>query len=851
MAAQAADAPDSRDFFEKRIRPVFARNCIACHGTTKMGGLDMSSREALLSGGASGPAIVPGDAAKSLLIQAVSHQHEKIRMPLQQPRLPDEQISDMVDWVKAGAFWPEPVAAPASAKTGKYTITPEQRSFWSLQPIRKPAAATSIDQILLAKMQAKGVRPVGAAGRRTLVRRVYYDLTGLPPSRREIDEFVNDAAPDAWAKLVNRLLDSPRYGERWGRYWLDLARYSDDRLESEVDAPYANAFRYRDWVIASFNKDLPFDTFVKAQMAGDLLGDKSLEAGLGFYGLRPDTQDDRVDATGRVFLGLTTGCAQCHNHKFDPIPTTDFYALQGVFESTENAEIPLAPEPVVKEYKAREKAYTDKKAQIQSFLHAQAQQLAELLAQQTARYVTAVRTNQSPAGLDPETLERWRKYLARGEWEHPFLKDWASPKFEAERFQADVLAVWKERKTVDDENAFRRAEAKKKGPKGVFEPVSLKTESFYLWRDLFFNDFYGNQFKQEDDGLLYYGPNRGFYESDGTIERFLLGTWKEHLEQLRAEAKELHAKMPAQYPFLHAIKDAAKLKTERVRVGGSAENLGEEVPRRFLTALCDGEPTPFEKGSGRLELAEAIASPKNPLTARVIANRIWHHHFGVGIVRTPSDFGFMGDRPSHPELLDYLAARLIEQGWSMKALHREILMSAAYQRSTERLAANQEIDPENRLLWRANLRRLDAEAMRDSLLAVSGELDSAAGGAPAAFTDPKNVRRSVYGLVSRRKLDGTLALFDFPNANATSEKRSVTITPTQQLYFLNSDFLMDRAKYLAQRVQTVSEAYTAIYGRAPSEAELRIGNEFLQKGRERWPLYVQALLTSNEFVFVN
>ena len=297
-----------------------------------------------------------------------------------------------------------------------------------------------------------------------------------------------------------------------------------------------------------------------------------------------------------MFLGLTTGCAQCHNHKFDPIPTTDYYALQGVFESTENTEIPLAPESVVKEYKAREKAYSDKKAQVQSFLHAQAQQLAEMLAQQTARYVTAVRSNQNAGNLDAETLERWRKYLARGEWEHPFLKDWSSPKFDAAKFQEDVLAVWKERKTVDEENVIRRAEAKK--TKKAFEPVSLKTESFYLWRDLFFNDFYGNVFKQEDDGILYYGPNRGFYESDGTVERFILGGWKQHLEQLREEAKVLKAQVPAQYPFLHAIKDATKLKTERVRVGGSAENLGEEVPRRFLTALCDGEPPRSRRAVG-------------------------------------------------------------------------------------------------------------------------------------------------------------------------------------------------------------------------------------------------------------
>ncbi len=881
VTASAADSPDSRDFFEKRIRPVFAGNCLACHGTTRMGGLDMTSRESLLKGGASGPSIIPGNATQSLLIQAVSHQHEKIRMPLQQPRLSDQQISDLAEWVKAGAFWPEPVAVPATTSSARYTITPEQRAFWSLQPIKKPQppvvksaawAKTDIDRFLLSKMESKGVGPVEPADRRTLVRRVYNDLTGLPPTAREIDGFVNDTTPNAWIKLIDRLLAAPRYGERWGRYWLDLARYSDDRLESEVDAPYANAFRYRDWVIRSFNEDMPFDLFVKAQIAGDLLEvdtakQLNLVAGLGFYGLRPDTQDDRVDATGRVFLGLTTGCAQCHDHKFDPIPTNDYYALQGVFESTENVEIPLAPDAIVNEYKAREKALADKKLQIRDFLQAQAQQLAEMLAQQTARYVAAVRANQG-AGmkaaadrgkLDLDILERWAKYLARGQWEHPFLSDWASPKFDPARFQADVLAVWKERKTVDGENALRRAEARKKGPKAAFDAVSLKTESFYLWRDLFFNDFYGNQFKQEDDGLLYYGPNRGYLESDGTVERFLLGGWKDHLELLRAEAKELRAQLPPPYAFLHAIKDSGKPKTERVHIGGKSDSLGEEVPRRFLTALCDGEPVPFQQGSGRLELAEAIVSAKNPLTARVMANRIWHHHFGAGIVRTTSDFGFMGDRPSHPELLDYLAARFIESGWSMKALHREILQSAAYQSSaSRRMAPNEEIDPENRLLWRANMRRLDAEAMRDSLLAVTGELDTTTEAPPALFTDPKNLRRSVYGLVSRRKLDGTLALFDFPNANATSEKRNVTITPTQQLFFLNSEFLMDRARHLAARLDggldeaaKLRSAYASIFGRAPGDEELRIGLAFVRQGRQRWPLYLQSLLSSNEFIFVN
>ena len=488
-----------------------------------------------------------------------------------------------------------------------------------------------------------------------------------------------------------------------------------------------------------------------------------------------------------------------------------------------------------------------------------------MLASQTARYLRAAR--QVNAGgdartvaegehLDAETLGRWVRYVNDPAKDHPYLKDWADErKFDPEKFRQQVLAVLRERKTVDEENLIRKAEAKRKGPKASPETVSLKTESFYLWRDLFFSDFYGNQFKQEDDGLLYYGPNRGFYESDGAVERFLHGDWQRHLEHLRAELVELKKALPAQYAFLHTIKDSEKLRTARVHIGGSAENLGEEVPRRFLTILAPGaEPAPFTKGSGRLELAEAIASPSNPLTARVMANRIWHGHFGAGLVRTPSDFGFMGDRPSHPELLDYLASRLVESGWSVKALHREIVLSAAYRASSQRIAANDEIDPENRLLWRAPVRRMDAESLRDSLLAVSGDLDLAvAGGPPQPLTDAANLRRTVYGSVSRRKLDPSLALFDFPNPNISSEKRAVTITPVQQLYFLNGDFMMERAARLSARVtgapaERVRGLYRLVFGREPDARELRLGLDFLGDGRG--PLYAQALLDSNEFVFV-
>ncbi len=837
----------------------------------KMGGLDMSSREALLKGGALGPSIVPGKPEESILVQAIAHRHQRLKMPLEQQRLPGAQVADIAAWVRDGAVWPE--TKVATAPKGKYAITEEQRSFWAFQPIRKPAppavksaarANNAVDRFLLAKIEEKRVTLAQPAGRPTLIRRAYLDLTGLPPTASEVEAFVNDRAPDAFAKVVDSLLRSQRYGERWARYWLDVARYSDDRLESEVDAPYENAFRYRDWVIGAFNDDMPYSDFVKAQIAGDLMENRAKYAGgLGFYALRPDTQDDRVDVTGRAFLALTTGCAQCHDHKFDPIPTSDFYALQGVFTSTKESEYPLAAEAVVKEYKARAKEVEDKREQIRQFLHGQATQLATVLAQQTARYVTAahvVLEGGKPAdvGLDAETLARWVKYLGDPNKDHPYLKDWASKsKFDAARFQQQVLDVLAERKQVDEENIYRRAEAKK--TKKTLEVVSLKTNSFYLWRDLFFNDFYGNQFKQEDDGLLYYGPNRGYLESDGTIERFLSGVWKDHLAQLRKELAGLKAKLPEHYPFLHTIADADKLKSEKIRIGGSNENLGEEVPRRFLTILSNSEPKPFAKGAGRLELAEAIASPSNPLTARVMVNRIWQHHFGFGIVRTPSDFGFMGDRPSHPELLDYLASRFIESGWSVKAMHREIMLSAAYQLSSGRVSANAELDPDNRLFWRANVRRLDAESLRDSMLAVAGTLDtSVAGGKPAVVSELGNRRRTVYGFVSRRKTDPALSLFDFPNPNGTSEKRTVTITPPQQLFFLNGEFVEQQARELAMRAGGVAGAedrvkhlYRAVFGRAPAPSELRLAIEFLGGEPSRLPLYAQALLSSNEFVFVN
>ena len=425
----------AQEFFEMRVRPVLAKNCFACHTGSKMGGLEMMSRESLLKGGKSGPAIVPGDPDQSLLLQAVRQQHE-LKMP-PQGRLKDDEIEQLASWVKSGAVWPQTPVSSAP-KTAEYVITPEQRAFWSFQPIRKPEvpkvdAKSPIDRFIVAKLNEKGLTPVKIADKRTLLRRATYDLTGLPPTPEQIDAFLNDKSANAFEKVVDRLLASPQYGERWGRHWLDVARYGDDKLDPTGKTPHPNAFRYRDWVIGAFNQDMPFDLFIKAQIAGDQLPDSSKTvAGLGLYALSPEFQDDRVDMTTRGFLGLTVACAQCHNHKFDPIPQKDYYSLLGIFNNSKMNEYPLAAEPVVKEYKDRKKKADDQQKALEDYVQGQAVQLSQILASRTADYLMAVwkdkyedrEKNAAAAGLDLETLNRWVAYLRKPAKEHPYLKPW-------------------------------------------------------------------------------------------------------------------------------------------------------------------------------------------------------------------------------------------------------------------------------------------------------------------------------------------------------------------------------------------------------------------------------------------
>jgi mono/diheme cytochrome c family protein len=848
----SAAAADPGEFFETHVRPVLAKNCFGCHTSTHMGGLQLDSREHALQGGNSGAAIVPGHADQSLLIQAITQRHEKFKMP-PGGKLKDDEIAAIEAWINSGAAWPESKAKPA---TSAYVITPAQRSFWAFQPVRQPAipkgtAKSPVDRFIFAALNARGLKPVRAAERSDLIRRATFDLTGLPPTPEEVSAFAADQSPDAFAKVVDRLLASPRYGERWGRYWLDVARYSDDRLNSTQDDPYANAWRYRDWVIQAFNEDMPYDLFVKAQIAGDLVATddrRRLEPGLGFYALSPEFQDDRVDATTRGFLGLTVACAQCHDHKYDPIPTADYYSLLGIFNNSEVYEYPLAPDDTVRNYTEQAKKVEKKEKELKEFIDQQTTQLADILAAKTVRFMLAAQKLDSGDGLDYRTLGRWQKYLKERTKEHPYLKGWfdavaqadeAAVRKAAAEFQANVLAVNEEKKVIDEKNKITLGLNPNRSDLANANLQSLARDKYVLWRDLF-----------EGRGVLRRSPEE--------IEDYLEGEWREHLKSLRAEVAGMKKALPPKYPFLHALRDASKPKTQKIYIRGDRANQGEPAPPHFLSILCAGAPPAFSRGSGRLELAEAIADPHNPLTARVMVNRIWQHHFGDGLVRTPSNFGELGERPTHPELLDYLARRLVENKWSIKAMHREIMLSAAYQLSADYSAANFAADPENRLLWRTNRQRLDAESLRDALLAVSGNLDLKMGGPPQKLDDAANHRRTVYGFVSRRKLDPMLGLFDFANPNNTSDRRLVTNVALQRLFFMNSELVAQQSRSFAGRLQSepddtarIRKAYRLLLGREARAEEIKLGLEFLKDADASWPRYAQVLLSCNEFGFVN
>jgi cytochrome c553 len=901
---------DSPEFFETKIRPVLANNCYNCHAASALGGLRLDNHDGMMKGGTRGAAIVPGDPDKSLLIQAVRQADAKLKMPMG-GKLKDSEIADLAAWVKAGAVWPANATLPAASSSaattsnkpaGKYTITTEQRNFWSFQPLKSvqppvvkdPALAklakTDIDRFVLAKLEQEKLKPVRPASKHELIRRATLDLTGLPPTLEEVEAFEKNDAPDAFEKLIDRLLASPHYGERWGRFWLDVARYGEDDYRS-LDPmrrgynPYPNAYVYRDWVIQAFNDDMPYARFVKAQIAGDLMDERTRYKtlpGTGFLGLGPwyydngavevtraDERHDRVDVVTRGFLGLTAACARCHDHKYDPIPTADYYALAGVFASTSYKEYPLAPASVVEQFAKVEQEIERKQKVLGEMQQKWGEQLAESMAFESAKYIMAawevsgdqkkdVATVVEEKKLDYELLDRWVKYLGREAKFYPYLKPWQEmmkagggnqqrAQKLADELQQKIVGVMLTHREIQEQNEIIAAKAlpgteKKKRankpnefvtnddfcPGCGLELKSMPFEETSFWTELFLRELDGADPDVQPGART--KPGLFLFRGWG-LEHRLGADVQAVMARVRTDIDAERKKLEPHYPYLHGVADNEHPVNQPLAIRGSAYNPGPEIPRHFLSVLSPGDPKAFTKGSGRLELADAILA--QPVAMRVIVNRIWKQHFGTGIVDTPSNFGIMGERPTNPELLEYLASDFAHDGMSIKKLHRKIMLSAVYQLSTDLDEADYAKDSGNRFYWRSNRRRMDSEQLRDSVLAVAGNLDESLGG-PSADLTPGLTRRTVYGKVSRYRLDEYLMLFDFPSPNLSAEKRFSTTVPLQRLFLMNSDFMQIEAEELAKRVagepdnaSRIRKMYRLLFSREPSAEELKLAIEYI------------------------
>ena len=836
---------------EDAARRILSARCWACHTETAMGGLRLDSRAAMLRGGNSGPALAPGAPSRSRIYQAIARQPGAKPMP-PAAALAAGEIETLRRWIEAGAPWADAA------------------EHWSFQPLRPTRKDDSIDRAIATAQGEKRLAPNPPAGRRALIRRAWFDLIGLPPGEKEFDEAFHDPDPAWFDRLVSRLLSSPHFGEKWGRHWLDIARYGEDDFSGTAVIPYANAWRYRDWVVQALNQDMPYDRFLMAQLAGDLMNDAALLPATGLIGLGPwyygisqppqaraDERHDRVDMVTRGMLGVTVACARCHDHKYDSFTMKDYYALAGVFAGTAYREYPLVPAAEAGAWKKQKDAADAGEKALHEFLDTQSKTLAARFAPSIAAYMMA--TVNEDAGLHPKIVARWRRYLAEPEEQHPFLRPWfdgGKTSQQAKTFQALILEIVEEKKAVDEDNRRAVDAAKQTAPRiartiilpggyrsdedfnpGAYIPSkSLPRDRFVAWNRIF----------GEKDAPL-------SFDRELTAE-LLDSSARPQYEGLKTAAESLKKALPPQYPYLHGAGEFEPTDLP-LNLRGNPESLGEIVPRRFPAPLSSGELMAFTKGSGRLELAETVAH--HPLAARVAVNRIWLTLFGQGLVRTPSNFGRVGDRPALPDLLELLAARFVEHRYSIKSLVREIILSEAYQRSSVGNPANDKTDAENRYLWRQNRRRLEAEPLRDAMLAVSGELDRAIGGASQPL-DEEFRRRTLYAKTGRFQQDETLSLFDAPAAAVTCEQRVVTNVPLQKLFFLNSAIVGQRAAALAARLPhespdaAVDAAYRLLFQRRPSERERQLARAFLQTGAaERLREYAQVLLSSNEFAYVD
>jgi cytochrome c553 len=918
-AARAADpTPADLEFFEKRVRPVLVEHCVSCHGDKKQkGGLRLDSRAAALAGGDVGPAVVPGKPDDSPLVKAVRYTDD-LQMP-PKGKLPDAAVADLAEWVKRGAPWPGDAGAAARVEGG---FTDAMKRHWAFQPVRKPPTpkgdAHPIDTFLRAKIDAAGLTPTRPADARTFARRLAFDLTGLPPVPDRVAAFEKAYAadPDSAVKAyVAELLASPRYGERWGRHWLDVARYADSN-GSEVDHAMANAWRYRDYVIAAFNADKPFDSFVREQVAGDLLGTPDGLLASGFLMLGPkalaeldkevfryDVADEQVDTIGKAFVGLTFGCARCHDHKFDPISAKDYYALAGILRSSNTVdtskrvatwtERPLPNADPVRAAELTKKAadLRAERAKVAANAKAGTPKLAA-----GAKYLLVEAEDFATANVrvDRENLGKGIG-VVRTRMEYPDSIEYAFELPAAGEYQVELRYAAKE---------SRPTHLLVNGNLEDMDAAAAVT-----------GDWFPKNQKWHVEGKFTFkaGRNTLAFRRDGPVplfDKWLVGTvladGKKHSDALKDPTP---AKAPPDDATAKKLKDldaaiaAADAEREKVPtalapldgpgkdlpvlVRGNPAMPGPVVPRGFPTFFEEVKvAAPGASQSGRKELADWLTHPANPLTARVIVNRVWGWHFGDGLVRSPDNFGLRGETPSHPELLDWLAARFVENGWSVKKLNALICTSAAYRRAVGPPA---DADPENRLLARWPRQRLDAEQVRDAMLAVGGNLDPAAGGslmevlnrtyATGGNAPPDVVkrmhydapRRSVYLPVVRNAVYDLFAAFDYPEPGTVTGRRDATTVAPQALFLINSPFVRDQGRRLAERVrglgkddgERVRAAYELVFSRTPTGAEMKAAAAFLDRDEAAlkgsgeknpraaaWARLCHALLASNEFLYV-
>ena len=1077
--AFAADTPAPTtaeiEFFEKEVRPLLATHCYQCHsvGKKQKGGLLIDSREGLLTGGDTGPALVPGKAGESRLVHAVRYDDVDLKMP-PKGKLKDEEIAVLTKWVDAGAKWPAAAVPGTKGPTkGEFNLA-ERAKYWSFQPLSdlKPPVVkqaawprTDSDRFILAGLEAKGLGPAPETDKRTWLRRVTFDLIGLPPTPPEIDAFIADESPQAHEEVVDRLLDSPHYGERWGRHWLDLVRFAET-YGHEFDFEIPNAWRYRDYVIRAFNADLPYDKFVVEHIAGDLLPeprrhptekfDESV-IGTGFYWLGEQKHspvdirgeeaarvDNQIDVLCKTFMGMTVSCARCHDHKFDPIPTKDYYALFGFLQSS-RMEQAFIDEPagwVARTDRlqmletqisqvTRSALHTVRAEQIENLWpklsqakEGSAEQVGvekEIFTRFVAERKTAAEDPSHPwhawavlAAATPEKFETARTELSQkltdlvaksqhaqpdaydladfnggdyGDWfvsglafgKHPLnvadvlqlqtLQRPVSAGVEAGVVHSGVLSprlrgvLRSPTFTLDRDHIWMRVSGKDVSVRLIMDEFHLVRSPIYgglaitpnspdkfAWLEMNVKMWQGHraylEFVDEGDGAIAVdrivmangGPPPSlpsatslelardarikslpdlqtrmqellrqaatFGERDLEVTNLsvaelamwlyrdgMLGTIPEALARQSATAQadlsklvtaltQFEAELPVPARAI-AMTDGTP-ENERVFIRGNHKTPGEEVPRRLLEVLGANQPA-ITTGSGRLELAKRIVDPKNPLTARVIANRVWQHHFGEGIVRSPDDFGLMGQLPTHPELLDFLARELIQDGWSLKRMHRRLLLSSAYRMASQGAPAADAADPQNRLWHKMPVMRLEAEAIRDSILAVSGRLKKTQFGAsvlpyltaymngrgrPASGPLDGDGRRSIYINVRRNFLTPMLQAFDYPIPFTTIGRRTVSNVPAQALCLMNNQFVTQQAETWAKHVEgqaqqapstRIQAMYVTAFARPATAEELLEGTEFIASQSKLYPAdqqykawadYAHILFNLKEFIFL-